>query len=631
MDKNTRIGLLLILLILGVYFYFENKNFEKVNEERKKIESQQAKAIQPELSQADSVKELKDSLVLAEKRASAEAGMGVTLASNLEGKEEFFTYENEKLIFTFTNKGARIYSVEFKEYKNYSDYKKGDDKPLKFFTGENNDFALSFFSKSQNITTSSFYFQPQTLKDAIVSEDSLNIPFRLYADSASYIEFVYTLYKNDYKVGFRSNFVNMKGYINEQTSSLDLLWKMTVFNQEKSFSGENNYTTIAYKFPGETSIEELSTGKDKLAEEVVQRTEWINFKQHFFSAILVAKESTNNDLSYVSYAEGNPENFLKTFSAKIQLPYNIQEQSVNMDLYFVPNHFRTLKAYKMSFEKIITLGGWVIGIINRAVVIPVFNFLRDYVSSFGLIILVLTLIIKLILTPLTWKSYMSTAKMKVLKPEIDKINARYPDKKDAMKKQQETMALYSRTGVSIMGGCLPMLLQLPIFYALFRFFPSSIELRQEGFLWADDLSAYDSILNLPFSIPLYGAHVSLFTILMAASMFISTKINMSQQTAANDQMKQMNAMMLYIMPLMMLFFLNNFSSALTYYYFLSNIITIGQNYVIKKFFVNEEELLRKMNERAKKPVKKSKFQERLDKMMKEQQAQQTTRNKQNKR
>lgn len=646
MDKNTTIGLLLIVAILGGYMWWSNKNAEEYNREQKRIrDSLTLEQIRnaPQHIENQQTQINNDSLQLEQSRAIARQSMGETLAAQLDAEERFYTVENDKLILKFTNKGGRIWSVMLKEYKSYNDFKAGEDKPLELFSGDDSDFAFTFFTKSQDIRTSSFYFDSPSLTAAeqVVTSDSLLVPFRLYADSASYIEFVYTIYKDDYKVGFNANFVNMKNYVGSQTSTMDLDWKISFRQKEKGFANENHYTGIAYKFPGESSIEELSAGSSEDSEKIPTKLEWINFKQHFFSAILVTNGSTNNEMNFVAYPEDNPGKLLKTCEAKLQLAYdNERTRSIPLDFYFVPNHFRTLKSYSHSFEQIIPLGGWIIiGWINRGIVIPLFNFLRDYIESFGLIIFILTLIIKIIISPLTWKSYLSSAKMKVLKPEIDKIGAKYPDSKDAMKKQQEVMALYKRTGVSMMGGCLPALLQMPVFFALFRFFPSSIELRQENFLWADDLSSFDSILNLPFSIPFYGNHISLFTLLMAAALFVSTKINMAQQSAGGAQMKQMNAIMLYMMPLMMLLWFNSYASGLTYYYFLSNVITIIQTAIIRKYFVNEEALLKKLNERAAKhqngTKKKSSFTERLMKkqqeLLRQQQLQEKNRKNTNKR
>ncbi|MDR1170187.1 MAG: membrane protein insertase YidC [Prevotellaceae bacterium] len=618
MDKNTSIGLLLIAAILGGYMWWSAKNTEAYNKERQriydsigKIEQVHEEVRQPE-TEPDSTKQRRLKNIAVE-------SLGELMASHLDGSEELYTVENEKLIITFSNKGGRIWSVEFKDYQNYNDFKENNKKPLKMFYGDENNFSLKLFTNTQDIITSDFYFESRIHEHNLsVTSDSVKIPFRLYADSVSYMEFVYTVYKDKYNVGLNINFVGMDKHIDSRATSVDVNWKLNFSQQEKGFSNENTYTNIAYKYPGETSIEDISGSKGSATENIATKLEWINFKQHFFSAIIYTNGSVNNKLNFVSYDENNLEKRLKTIEANFQMEFNSKKNSnILLGFYFLPNHFGTLHSYGHSFEKIIPLGGSIIGIINRVIVIPVVNFLQNYIGSFGLVILLLTLIIKILLIPLTWKSYLSSAKMKVLKPEVDKIGAKYPDSKDAMKKQQETMALYKKTGVSMFGGCLPMLLQFPILFALFRFFPSSFELRQKNFLWADDLSAYDSVFDLPFSIPFYGDHVSLFTLLMAVAMIVQSKIMMSQQGGVNAQMKQMNMMMVYVMPIFMLAFFNNYSSGLTYYYFLSNLITIVQNLVIRKYFVDEKALLKQLNERAAKhgsssnTKKKMSFTERL--------------------
>jgi YidC/Oxa1 family membrane protein insertase len=291
-------------------------------------------------------------------------------------------------------------------------------------------------------------------------------------------------------------------------------------------------------------------------------------------------------------------------------------EDFKMKIYFGPNHFNTLKTYGYNFEDVVPLGSWIIKWINRYVIIFLFDFLDNFFSSYGLIILLLTIIIKVVLLPLTYKSYLSQAKMRVLKPQIDIINEKYPKKEDAMKKQQTVMALYKKVGVSPLGGCLPMLIQFPFLIAMFRFFPASFELRQKSFLWAEDLSTFDSIIDLPFNIPYYGDHVSLFTILMAVALFITSKMSAGQMGDTNAQMPGMKFMMLYMMPVMLLFFFNNYSAGLSYYYFLSNVITLGQTLLIRRT-VDDESLLKKLNENAKKPQTKSKFQAKLEEMTKQ--------------
>ncbi|KAB2868755.1 MAG: membrane protein insertase YidC, partial [Bacteroidales bacterium] len=375
-------------------------------------------------------------------------------------------------------------------------------------------------------------------------------------------------------------------------------------------------TTIAYHFLNE-DFEELSAGGQEATEEITTKLKWIDYKQQFFSSIIVAKEHFSNaDLKSTELKDGK---HIRSFSSRISVPFkNDNNETIGFNFYFGPNHYKTLKKYEMNFEKVIPLGMNIIRWINKYFVINVFDFLSKYIGSYGLIILLLTILIKIILFPLTYKSYLSSAKMRVLKPQVDEINQKYPKKEDALKKQQAVMGLYKKVGVNPMGGCIPILIQFPILIAMFRFFPASFELRQESFLWADDLSAYDSILTLPFEIPWYGDHVSLFTLLMAAALFLTSKMNADQMGDTNAQMPGMKFMMTYMMPLMMLFWFNGYSSGLSYYYFLSNVFTIGQTYMIRQF-VDDQAILAKLHENAKKPVKKSKWQDKLEQMAKRQQ------------
>ena len=357
-------------------------------------------------------------------------------------------------------------------------------------------------------------------------------------------------------------------------------------------------------------------------EDISTKVEWFAFQQQFFSAIMMAKNDfESGKLSYKFYDASDADMRLMDCNAEMTVEYTAAPVvEYPFSFYYGPNHYKTLKSYGYGFEKIVPLGGWLIGWINRVVIINFFDYLSRFISNFGIIILLMTIAIKLLISPLTLKSYISSAKMRVLKPEIDKINEKYPKQEDAMKKQQEIMALYKKTGVSMFGGCLPMLLQFPILFAMFRFFPASFELRQQGFLWADDLSTYDAIFELPFHIPLYGDHVSLFAILMAVSMYFYSKMNMDQMPSSNE-MAGMRTMQLYFMPIFLLVLCNNFSSGLSYYYMLSNLFTIVQTWVIRKYFVDEKKLYAQLQAKAanSKAPKKSKFQQRLDEMYKQQQ------------
>lgn len=617
MDKKSIIGLVLIGAILIGFSYFNSRQtaeYQKVQAHqqdsiarvKKAQEAAKPAAATAELNSTTS----KDSAEIA----SMTEVVGASLANSLKGTEEFYTIQNDLIKVVFSNKGGRIAQVEALKYKRHNGEK------LVLFTPEKSKFDLSFYM-GQNISTSKFFFEPVNVaKSAQLSgkDSTKSVTFRLHTADASYLEFVYTLKKGSYMVDYKVNFVGMQNKFPQGITDFDIKWAMTAPQQEKGFKNENNYTAIAYKFPGEKGdFEELSPMKEEASEKVSTKIQWINFKQQFFSSILVSKNNfTSADISQTT----NPENsgYTKNFTADIRVPFNPTTKSVDMAFYFGPNLFKELKKYDQGFEKVVPLGGWIIRWINRWVVIPVFDVLESHIGSFGLIILILTVLIKLVLFPLTYKSYLSMAKMRVLKPEVDKINEKYPKKEDALKKQQEVMALYRKTGVNPMGGCLPMLLQLPILIAMFRFFPASFELRQESFLWADDLSSFDSIINLPFDIPLYGGHISLFTLLMAVSLYLTSKINTAQMGDTTQQMPGMKFMTLYMMPVMMLFWFNNYAAGLSYYYLLSNLFTLGQTYLIRQT-VNDDAIHAKLKENSKKPVKKSRFQQKLEEMAKQQQ------------
>ena len=614
MNKNTVIGLVIIGAIL---FGFSWWNSSQVEERRALALKEQAR--QDSIAQANApavdtaaavVQELTADSVAAAQKAQA---LGA-LAASAQGTEELTVVENDLAIYTFSNKGGRIASVELKDYERLNEADKGD--PLVLFSPAGSKFGFEFFAP-ERISTDALYWKLEKRSDT-------QIAYRLEADSATYVEFVYTIAQDNYLVDVRADFSHFSGVMLATQPDIRLNWNVVSPQEERGFQNENNYTTIAYKYPGaEGDFEELAVSTGTVAEEVPTKVHWVAFKQQFFSSILVAKtDFASAKLAYNTFPPDSSD--IKDFSAALTLPYNPQNQNTyDLQFYFGPNKFSTLNAYgdEYRFQKLVPLGWWIIGWINRWVVIPTFDFLSNFIGNFGIIILLLTLLIKLLIFPLTYKSYLSSAKMRLLSPEIKKLNEKYPKKEDALKKQQAMMALYKSAGVSPMGGCLPMLIQLPILIAMFRFFPSSIELRGESFLWATDLSSYDSILNLPFSIPFYGSHVSLFTLLMAVSLFLSSKMNFAQQSAMQtQQMPGMKFMMLYLMPVMLLFLFNNYSSGLSYYYLLSNIITIGQTYAFR-YVVSDEKLHAKMKASAEKPVKKSKWAERLEAMQKAQQEQ----------
>ncbi|MEG0891742.1 MAG: membrane protein insertase YidC [Bacteroidales bacterium] len=620
MNRNTVFGFVLIGAILIGFSWYNTKIFK---------EQERVKFVADSIARVEAIKNAPKIDTAALIATTPDSSVAVLPAGNStpiyrdsllelasKATEEFYTLENDKIKIKFTTKGAQAAQVLVKNYYSY------DSSALYLMKENASKFSINFFT-DQQLSTKDFNFTKHFINDT-------SLVMRLQFGNDAYIDHIYTLAKGSYVVNFNLKMVGMAKYISKNVSQFGVDWKFNIPRFEKGYDNEKNYSTIDYKFPKESKVEDLGLRKSEATEDIKTKLEWFAFQQQFFSAILVAENSfSSGELSYKFYPEFNEEDNLMECTANMQVGYTPSDNvSIPFKFYYGPNLYKELKSYNYGFEKIVPLGGWIIGWINRVFIINFFDYLSRYISNFGIIILLMTIAIKLIISPLTFKSYMSSAKMRVLKPEIDKIGEKYPKKEDAMKKQQETMALYSKTGVSMFGGCLPMILQFPILFAMFRFFPASFELRQEGFLWANDLSTYDSILTLPFNIPLYGDHVSLFAILMAISMYFYSKLNMDQMPSG-PQMAGMKAMQLYFMPLFLLVLCNNFSSGLSYYYMLSNIITIGQTWIIRKYFVDEKKIYAQLQAKAASatPKKKSKFQERLDNMYKQQQSIQQQRKK----
>ncbi len=616
MDRNTIIGIFLIFLIFIVFGIINQPSQEELAKARKKRDSleklmhdslvretQKRTVLTPAstLAQKDTTTVFEpDSIVLK----NLEEKYGV-LGKHFIGDTCFIVMENQKLRITFINKGARPYKVELKEYRTF------DSLPIVLWQGDSSIFSLNFFAQNRSIRTQDIFFEPLT-KDSILdaSSDSQHVVFQLKVADNRYLEFAYSLEPNSYKLNFSIQSKNFHEITSDRIDYMLLEWKLFVSQLEKNKDFEQSNTTIYYKYDAEEMDYLSETSDDK--EDLKTKVQWIAFKQQFFSSVLFAKDPfLNATVESKKYTGSNPR-IIKELYSEMALAYAPQEtEKKSFVFYFGPNHFHTLKNQDIAeLQKIIPLGWGIFGWINRFLVIPVFNFLDNYISSYGIIILILTILIKIILFPLTYKSYMATAKMRVLKPQVDEINQKIPKDKP-LERQQAIMNLYKKAGVNPMGGCLPMLLQLPILFAMFKFFPSSFELRQQPFLWANDLSTYDSVLNLGFTIPFYGDHVSLFCLLMTVSTIIYTY----QQNKLNPQNTTMPSMKIisYMMPVMFLFIFNNFSAGLSYYYFLANIITFGQMYIIRRF-VNEEKLLAEINENKKKPIKKSRLQERLEEL-----------------
>lgn len=599
MDRNTITGLVVIALILIGYSYFMSPSKKElkamhVRDSIARVEAQRAAALEKE-RKADFA------------RQNAEAQQAVTDAifkqDSLPAAQ--YTLENDKIKLHINTQGGCIDYVDLKGYRTH------DSLPLILWKDHKSSIGLNFYAQNKQINTADLVFVPSTNQKELNAETSEQVlTMRAYVDENKYLEFEYRLAPDSYMVDFNINAHNLNDVIASNTNFLTLYWGVDMPQLEKSRDFESRYTGVYYNFSN-NDVEHLSLTADEKVD-LPTSVKWVAFKQQFFSSVLIANESFPNVL--VSTTTNTTPGFLKTADAEISLPYSGKAiEKYDMRFYFGPNSYPTLREYGKDIElpKLVDLGWKWIAWFNRYVVIPIFNFLEANVTlNYGLIIFLLTLIIKLVLFPLTYKSYMSQAKMRVLKPQIDEINKKIPADK-AMERQQAVMKLYKRAGVNPMGGCLPMLLQMPILIALFYFFPGAIELRQKSFLWATDLASYDSIATLPFSIPFYGNHVSLFCLLMTITNILYMWYN-SKNQPQNDQMKGMQVMM-YIMPIMFLFIFNSYSSGLSYYYFIATLITIVQTWAIRKF-VNDEKLLKQIELAKTKPVKKSKFQQKLEEM-----------------
>lgn len=533
-----------------------------------------------------------------------DTGMLGVFSGSASGENEFITLENNKVELKISLKGGKVYSARLKEYRTH------DSLPLILFSGDSTVFGFNFYTADNKaVQTNNLYFKPVTdQKSFVVGSDPQSVSLRLMAADEKYIEYKYTLAPDKYMVDFDVAFKSMEGIIAGNQNSLTLEWDMYMPQQEKGRQNEEQYSNIRFKYY-QDDVVDLKNNQSKEVEEldITTKLSWIAFQDQFFSSVIITNDFFLNG-AISSTKTLTSEKYIRHYTSEVGVPFNPSaSNAISMKFYYGPNSTTVLKKEGLELDKLVFLGKNIIGWINRFAIIPIFNWLDNYFSNYGLIILILTLIIKIVLFPLTFKSFQSTAKMQVLKPQVEELGKKFPKKEDAMKKQQATMDLYKRAGVNPMGGCLPMLLQMPILFAMFRFFPVSIELRQEHFLWATDLSTYDSIMKLPFTIPMYGDHVSLFTLLMTASTLLTMK--MTGSTPGSDQpgMK----LMMYMMPVMFMLFLNNFSSGLTYYYFLANMITFGQN-IISKQFINADAVLATLEENKKKPMKKSKWTQRLE-------------------
>ena len=597
MNKSNIIGIVLIGVIMFGFTWYQSRQYKEQMEVQAQLDSI-ARVEQMAAMAMDSVKRAQGAVEDVVNVQAMPAYKDSMLTEARLAESQILKLSNDKVEIEFNTLGAQPYSVKINDYKTY------DSTDLYLIKPGQSQYGISVFA-GENINTKDFVFQ-------VVEHTDSTVVMRLPFAQGGFIQQRYALTDGSYMVDNELSFVGMENVIPKNVSMFDIDWSVVIPRLEKGYKNEKQYSKLDYYFDGDKKPEELARAKDD-NERVDTKFRWFAFQQQFFSAIMTAENdfaSADFDVKY--YAEDDPSRNLMACSAKLRSDFQSgSEVVIPYKIYFGPNDYRTLKDYGMKYEKIIPLGGWMVAWFSRLVIIPCFDFLGKFISNYGIVILLMTLLIKLLISPLTIKSYKSSAKMQAVKPEIDKINQKYPNEKDAMKKQQATMELYQKAGISPMGGCLPMLLQMPILFAMFRFFPASIELRQQKFLWADDLSAYDSIIDFGVNIPLLGDHLSLFALLMAATMFVYSKMTAGQMSD-DPNMAGMKFMSVWLMPIMMFFICNTLSSALSYYYLLSNIITMGMTWYIRKYVVTEDKVRAEMMLNANRPKKKSKWQQRLE-------------------
>ena len=648
MDKKSIIGIAVVAVLFLGFAYFNSQQQKEYLEQKAAYEAYvdsvaaAARAAAPVADSLASGNGVQAEVAAAEAAAAVRERQVETLGESLtaarEAEAEEFIVENDVMAVLFSTRGGQIKGVTLKDYTQYGPRGKRDRK-IEMMDPATARFGLSFYLKNglKNVpvNTLDYVFTAQPVVGE--ADGAKSVVMRLPVAEGAYLEYRYLIYdteapERDYLVDFDVRLVNMAPEMANQTQ-IQIDWANTTFQNEKGFQNENMYTTLSYRFPDETSIEELGMSEGAKSKNISTQVNWVAFKQQFFSSVFIAPD--NVSYANLAFDTAAPESsLLKTFTAQMGVPYTLQPEGYDLAFYFGPNKYSILKKIgepggaDIYLERLVPLGWGIFGWVNRWCVIPVFDFLRNYIGSFGIIIFILVLLVKLVISPLTYKSYVSMAKMRLVKPQIDELAKKYPKPEDAMKKQQATMELYKKAGINPMGGCIPMLIQMPILIAMFRFFPASIELREQPFLWADDLSSYDSIVNLPFSIPFYGEQRNVIALLMAVSLFGYSWFNYQQTASSQPQMAGMKFMMVYMMPIMMLFWFNSYSSGLCYYYLLSNIFTIGQTLVIRRMVDdNKIHAIMQANAAKKSKGKKSKFQQRYEELMRQQEAQQRAKRK----
>lgn len=617
MDKNTITGLVLIGILLVGFSYFSRPTQEQLEAQQRYYDS----IAQVQQREAD-LKAKAEAALANERKAKAEADSTALFFNARHGENTQVILENNLATFTVDAKGGRISSATLKNYK-------GQDKetPVTLFSGDDASMNFLFYNNQEIIQTEDHYFTAVNRTDSTVT-------MRLSADSDSYIDFTYQLHNDSYLMDFTIHAVNMNGKLATTNDHVDIEWAQRARQIEKGYTYENRLSELTYK-SAEDGTDHLSAAKND-DKELAESVEWIAFKNQFFSSVFLA-DANFEKTKLVSKMEAQGSGYIKDYAAEMSTKFDpMGKEPTKLYFYFGPNHYKTLSAVGDDLNKdwdlnrLVYLGWPLIRWVNKWFTINLFDWLSGWGLSMGIVLLLMTLIVKIVIFPTTWKTYMSSAKMRVLKPKVDEINRKYPKQEDAMKKQQEMMGLYSQYGVSPMGGCLPMLIQFPIIMALFMFVPSAIELRQQSFLWADDLSTYDAFVTFPFHIPFLGDHLSLFCVLMTLTNLLNTKYMMQQQdTGANPQMAAMKWMS-YLMPVMFLFILNDYPAGLNYYYFISTLVSVVTMIIMRRT-TNEAQLLAQLeaNKKDPKKMKASGFAARLEAMQKQQE--QMMRERQNKR
>ena len=647
MDKKSIIGIAVVAVLFLGFAYLNTKEQKKYEQEMAAWQATQdslAAVNRAAAVAADTTAVIAptDSVAVAEAAAAVRERqvetLGEYLAAAREAAPEEFTVENDVMSVRFSTRGGQVTGVTLKDYRKYAP-RKEEGRPVEMMDPETAQFGMTFYVRNGlnnvDVNTLDYVFEADPV--TTTPDGAQLVVMRLPVAADASLEYRYLIYdtaspERDSLVDFDVRLVNMAAEMANQTQ-IRLDWAASTYQNEKGFKNENMYTTVAYRFPGDSSVEELSMSEEERSKEVTTSVNWVAFKQQFFSSVFIAPE--NVSYANMGFTTAQPgSGYVKNFRAQMTVPYTADTEGYDFAFYYGPNKYSILKKVTATegddlyMERLIPLGWGIFGWVNRWFVIPVFDFLRNYIPSFGIVILILAVLIRLIISPMTYKSYVSMAKMRLIKPQVDELAKKYPKQEDAMKRQQATMELYKKAGINPMGGCIPLLIQMPILIAVFRFFPASIELRDQPFLWADDLSSYDSILNLPFSIPFYGDHISLFALLMAASMFFYSYYNYQQTASTQTQMPGMKFMMVYLMPVMLLLWFNSYASGLCYYYLLSNLLTIGQTLVIRRMVDDSKiQAIMQANAARKSNGKKSKFQQRYEELMRQQEAAQRAKKK----